>query len=152
MFLVLTSLFLLLEICPNKTLTIGREKVDVTSPQYPFHYSSNLDCFWHITSEQSSGNLVITFMAVKLQDGGDFLTIGIGNEIIDSAVILKLSGNSAPRIATIEESAFWLRFRSNSMSQISCDGFWVQIEWQESYGKVYFKLITRKAFIKERII
>lgn len=79
-------------------------------------------------------------MAVKLQDGEDFLTVGVGNEIIDSAVVLMLTGNSAPRIATIDDSMFWLRFTSNSMSQISCDGFWVEVEWQESFGKVYFKL------------
>ena len=89
-------------------------------------------------------------MAVKLQDGGDFLTIGIGNEIIDSAVILMLTGTSAPRIATIDDSMFWLRFTTNALSQVSCDGFWLQVEWHESFGKKdIFKLMLKASLLKE---
>ena len=125
------------EICPNTTLTIGRKIVDVTSPGYPVNYANTLDCFWRITSEQLSGYLVITFMALKLQ-GGDFLTIGIGNEIIDSVVILILTGHSAPRITTIDDSMFWLRFTTNTLDHVSYDGFWLQVEWHESFGKYDF--------------
>ena len=129
------------EVCPNRTLTIGHDKVDVTSPFYPIHYPDNIDCFWRVSREQSFGHLVIAFMTVNLQSGEDFLTIGIGNDIIDSAVILRLSGNSAPKVATIDDPKFWLRFTSNSLGQISYTGFWLQIEWNDSSGNYNYILV-----------
>ena len=120
--------------CPNKTLNIGHGKIDVTSPFYPIYYPRNVDCFWRITTAQLSGHFVITFVHVNLQTREDFLAVGIGSDIVDSSVILRLTGNASPRIISINNSTFWLRFTSNSLEQISYNGFWLQIELTDSYG------------------
>ena len=137
--MIIIFIFLLpSEVCPNRSLTISYDQVDVTSPFYPIHYPNYIDCFWRVTRGQSFGHLVITFMTVNLQNGEDFLTIGVGNDIIDSAIILRLTGNSAPKSAKIEDPTFWLRFTSNSLGQISYTGFWLQIEWNNSTGNYIY--------------
>ena len=112
---------------------MGNEAVDVTSPFYPLYYPDGIDCFWRVTSEQLSGFLVISFLTVSLHYGDDFLTIGVGNEIIDSAVILRLTGNAAPRIVTVEDHELWLRLTTNLWGQISI-GVWLQIKWRDYDG------------------
>ena len=73
-------------------------------------------------------------MEVNLHPGDDFLTIGAGNEIIDSSVILRLTGNEAPRIATVGNSSLWMRFTTNPEGQYAY-GFWITLEWHNEHGK-----------------
>ena len=122
-----------IEYCTNKTITVDTEIVDVTSPFYPLYYPDGVDCFWRVTTDQLSGFLVISFETVSLHYGDDFLTIGVGNEIKDSAVILRLTGNAAPRIVTVKDHELWLRLTTNLWGQISI-GFWLQIEWRDYDG------------------
>ena len=122
--------------CPNKSISIGQDILDVTSPSYPSNYPDNIDCFWTFTSDQASGFLVVSIINVSLQLEGDFLTIGVGDEVSDSAVVLMLTGNAAPRIVTIDNEKMWLRFTTNTLSQNRRTGFWLQIEWQELQGKL----------------
>ena len=127
-------MFTLVDYCPDSTVSVGHDKVDVASPFYPLYYPNNVDCIWQVTREQPSGYLVITFMEVNLHPGDDFLTIGVGKEIIDSSVILRLTGNEAPRIATVGNTSLWMRFTTNPGGQFAY-GFWVQLEWHNESGK-----------------
>ena len=124
----------LVDYCPESAVSVGRDLVDVTSPFYPLYYPNNVDCIWHVTNKQPSGYLVITFMDVNLHPGDDFLTIGIGNEIIDSSVILRLTGNEAPRIVTVGNSSLWMRFTTDAGGQFAY-GFWLQLERHDEFGK-----------------
>ena len=129
--------------CPNTTLSMNKEEVLViSSPFYPSYYPDNIDCFWKITSDEESPNgfIEVTFLNFDTHPEHDFLTVGVGNEIdVASGSVLHLSGGKAPRVATVNGSAMWLRFKTNVQGQMSA-GFRLRLKWLSSYGKQYFYL------------
>ncbi|XP_072046447.1 tolloid-like protein 2 [Amphiura filiformis] len=120
--------------CPNTTITIQQDEViEIISPFYPSYYPDGVDCFWFVKHEIPNGYLVVSFLTVSLHFEGDVLTIGIGDKIQDSAVIFRLSGSAAPRIATVNDSEVWIRFTTNLVGQVNVIGFNLRIEWMDVF-------------------
>ena len=119
-------------------ISVGLQIVDVTSPFYPLYYPNNVEWSWYITSDLTAGtSIVITFLAISLHPGDDFLTIGIGDTIVDSSVVLRLTGFEAPRIATFGNSSLWIRFTTNEDGQLT-KGFWLQLTSHDHFGNYQF--------------
>ena len=119
-------------------ISVGHETVDLTSPFYPLYYPNNIEWSWYVTSDLSTGaSVVITFITLSLHPGDDFLTIGIGDKIVDSSVILRLTGFEAPRIATVDNSSLWIRFTTNQDGQLT-KGFWLQLTMHDHFGNYWY--------------
>ncbi|XP_072046375.1 tolloid-like protein 2 [Amphiura filiformis] len=119
--------------CPNTTISLeSNELVDIISPFYPSYYPLSVDCFWRITSQQQGGFIAIEFLTVSLSYRNDFLTIGVGQEILDSAIIFRLTGTGGPRFTSVNDSTIWLRLKTDQWGQLEI-GFFLKIQWQETF-------------------
>ena len=109
-------------------------QIEVTSPFFPEYYPDNVDCFWIVTSENIEGFIVVSFITLSLQNGEDFLTIGVGKVTQNWDVMARLTGTIAPRAGTVNGTALWIRFTTNNIGQIF-HGFRLQLELSETHGK-----------------
>ena len=122
--------------CPNQTISLGDTStlVDFTSPFYPVYYPGNVDCVWSIVKEGKTGFIIIYFDTVSFFYKKDYLTVGIGKDIVDSAVIFRFTGTGAPRLASVNESSMWLRLTTDANGQYEY-GFYAQVQWLKFAGK-----------------
>ncbi|XP_072030186.1 CUB and sushi domain-containing protein 1-like [Amphiura filiformis] len=87
-------------------------------PAYPYNYPSYITCKWLIHTNLEDGAFNLKFINFHLVTNRDYLTIGIGHDVINSSTVLHLSGISAPNTLSIPGPTMWATF-------ISTDGWWL---------------------------
>lgn len=105
----------------------------LTSPGYPSPYSNNEDCFWFLQSPVTT-RMRIVFIAFTTEGQYDFLQIGDGTDINDSAP--QYSGDVRPSTPMFTQSnRAWIRFKTDDTKNDI--GFSLEVQ-DECYGEQKF--------------
>ena len=144
--IILLCLFSITVYCTNQTISLTDTTtiVDIISPFYPSYYPPLVDCFWRITIEEfkdsqsegaNTGFIIVHFDTVSLSFRHDYLTVGVGDDVMDSTIILRLTGTGGPRLTSVNDSSIWLRLTTDPWGQLEF-GFNLRIHWEDFAGKV----------------
>ncbi|XP_077990364.1 bone morphogenetic protein 1-like [Glandiceps talaboti] len=97
----------------NYNLQIG-DTITVTSPNYPHHYGSLLDCLWTFTATDGA-KLNVNFDSFNTEQYYDLLEAGEGLGPLDGITIRsRQSGHTVPDNFTTNSSKAWITFNSDS--------------------------------------
>ncbi|PIK33279.1 hypothetical protein BSL78_29909 [Apostichopus japonicus] len=97
----------------------------IISPNYPKPYSNNLGCSYMISLPDSSKVVQLFMNDFHLEDGHDFLTVGIGSDIFENTAYT-LTGSEVPSEITTGSSMVWLYFSSDE--SVTDVGFSISFE------------------------
>ncbi|XP_077990120.1 cubilin-like [Glandiceps talaboti] len=130
--------------CSEDFFLPAGEEVDISTPNFPNNYASNLDCLWTFTTVDDT-QLYISFLSFNSESIYDYVEAGDGLEPHSGETLLaRHSGGSTPDDIVSEGSSAWITFHSDgsmvgrgfeaTIAAVQGDDFGSGVDGESSYG------------------